>query len=132
MEFSELFFSALEAFQLNKVRTSLAGLGIVIGIGAVIALVSLGQASQQSVQNSIQGLGANLVTISPGSQRTGAVQGGFGSSQTLTLDDATALESSNFSSISKVSPEVSRRSQVTAGKNNTNTSIIGATPNYTI
>lgn len=130
MEFSELLLSAIEALQLNKVRTALAGLGIVIGIGAVIALVSLGQASQQSVQNSIQGLGANLVTISPGSQRTGAVQGGSGSNTTLTLDDANAITKSNFASISKVSPEVSRRSQVTAGRNNTNTSIIGATPDY--
>jgi putative ABC transport system permease protein len=130
MDFQELLFSSFEALLLNKVRTALAGLGIVIGIGAVIALVSLGQASQQSVQNSIQGLGANLVTISPGSQRSGAVQGGFGSSQTLTLEDATAISSANFPSISKVSPEVSRRSQVTAGKNNTNTSIIGATANY--
>ena len=130
MEFSEIFASAFEALQLNKVRTALAGLGIVIGIGAVIALVSLGQATQQSVQNSIQGLGANLITIIPGSQRTGAVQGGFGSSTSLTLDDANAIQSSNFSSISKVSPEVSRRAQVTAGKNNTNTSIIGATSAY--
>lgn len=130
MDFFELLSSSFEALTLNKVRTALAGLGIVIGIGAVIALVSLGQATQQSVQNSIQGLGANLLTISPGSQRTGAVQGGFGSSQTLTLDDATAITAANFSSISKVSPEVSRRSQVTAGRNNTNTSIIGATSNY--
>lgn len=132
MEFTELIASSFEALSLNKVRTALAGLGIVIGIGAVIALVSLGQASQQSVQSSIQGLGANLVTISPGSQRTGAVQGGFGSSQTLTYEDATAIESANFASISKVSPEVSRRSQITAGKNNTNTSIIGVTPNYAL
>ncbi len=130
MDFQELLASSFEALLLNKVRTILAGLGIVIGIGAVIALVSLGQASQQSVQNSIQGLGANLLTISPGSQRTGAVQGGFGSSQTLTLDDANAIEAAHFSSVSKVSPEVSRRSQVTAGRNNTNTSIIGATANY--
>lgn len=130
MDFRELLASSFEALLLNKVRTALAGLGIVIGIGAVIALVSLGQATQQSVQNSIQGLGANLLTISPGSQRTGAVQGGFGSSQTLTLEDATAISVANFPSISKVSPEVSRRSQVTAGRNNTNTSIIGATSNY--
>jgi putative ABC transport system permease protein len=75
-------------------------------------------------------LGANLVTISPGSQRTGAVQGGFGSSTTLTLDDANAIVASNLSSISKVSPELSRRAQVTAGRNNTNTSVIGATPDY--
>jgi putative ABC transport system permease protein len=132
MDFQELLASSFEALLLNKVRTALAGLGIVIGIGAVIALVSLGQATQQSVQNSIQGLGANLLTISPGSQRTGAVQGGFGSSQTLTLDDANAISAANFPSISKVSPEVSRRSQVTAGRNNTNTSIIGATANYSL
>ncbi|HUD05133.1 MAG TPA: ABC transporter permease [Patescibacteria group bacterium] len=130
MDFFELLASSFEALTLNKMRTALAGLGIVIGIGAVIALVSLGQATQQSVQNSIQGLGANLLTISPGSQRTGAVQGGFGSSQTLTLDDANAIQSAKFASVSKVSPEVSRRSQVTAGRNNTNTSIIGATANY--
>lgn len=131
MDFQELLASSFEALLLNKVRTVLAGLGIVIGIGAVIALVSLGQATQQSVQNSIQGLGANLLTISPGSQQsTGGVQGGFGSSQTLTLGDAIAIQEANFSSINKVSPEVSRRSQVTAGRNNTNTSIIGATANY--
>ena len=53
--------------------------------------------------------GANLVTISPGSQSTNGVQGGFGSSQTLTLDDATALSAAKFASISQVSPEVSRR-----------------------
>src|ERR1035437_3800321 len=131
MDFQELLASSFEALTLNKVRTALAGLGIVIGIGAVIALVSLGQATQQSVQNSIQGLGANLLTISPGAQGTGGVQGGFGSSQTLTLDDATAITNANFASISKVSPEVSRRGQITAGRNNTNTSIIGATANYT-
>jgi len=131
MDSQELIASSFEALLLNKVRTILAGLGIVIGIGAVIALVSLGQASQQSVQSSIQSLGANLVTISPGSQRTGAVQGGFGSSQTLTLSDADAITAAHFSSINKVSPEVSRRSQVTAGRNNTNTSIIGAAPSYT-
>jgi putative ABC transport system permease protein len=130
MDFFELLSSSFEALKLNKVRTALAGLGIVIGIGAVIALVSLGAATQASVQNSIQGLGANLLTISPGSQRTGAVQGGFGSSQTLTLEDANAITSAHFASINKVSPEVSRRSQVTAGRNNTNTSIIGATASY--
>jgi len=132
MDFQELLASSFEALLLNKVRTALAGLGIVIGIGAVIALVSLGQATQASVQNSIQGLGANLVTVSPGSQQTaGGVQGGFGSSQTLTLDDATAITAAKFASISQVSPEVSRRGQVTAGRNNTNISITGATPAYT-
>ncbi|MGH7246217.1 MAG: ABC transporter permease [Candidatus Levyibacteriota bacterium] len=131
MDIFELFTSAFEALLLNKMRTALAMLGIVIGIGAVIALVSLGQASQQSVQQQIQSIGANLLTVIPGSQRTGAIQGAVGSNTTLTNDDATAIATSpNVTSVSSVSPELSRRGQVTAGRNNTNTSIIGATPAY--
>ena len=131
MDFTELLSSSFEALLLNKVRTALAGLGIVIGIGAVIALVSLGQASQQQVQNSIQGLGANLVTISPGSQAgAGGVQGGFGSATTLTYADAQAIQAANYPSISAVSPEVQRRAQITAGRNNTNTQVVGATSAY--
>ncbi|HYM64913.1 MAG TPA: ABC transporter permease, partial [Candidatus Sulfotelmatobacter sp.] len=80
----------------------------------------------------IQSLGSNLLTISPGSQRNGALQGGFGTSQTLTYEDAKAIESANFPSISKVSPEFTRRSQITAGRNNTNTQIVGANSNYPI
>ncbi len=132
MEFSETIISAFEALKLNKVRTALAGLGIVIGIGAVIALVSLGQATQQSVENQIQSLGANLLTISPGSQRNGTLQGGFGSSQTLTYEDAVAIENANFASIEKVSPEITRRTQITAGRNNTNTQVVGASANYAL
>jgi len=130
MDFRELVHSAFEALLLNKTRTALAMLGIVIGIGSVITLVSLGQASQQSVQTQIQSLGANLLTISPGAQRTGVVQGASGSNTTLTLDDANAIESARFASISKVSPEISRRAQVTAGRNNTNTQVVGVTASY--
>jgi putative ABC transport system permease protein len=131
MDFIELIKSAFEALLLNKTRTALAMLGIVIGIGSVITLVSLGQASQQSIQTQIQSLGANLLTISPGAQRAGGgVQGAFGSNTTLTLEDANAIASASFASISKVSPEVTRRAQVTAGRNNTNTQVVGVTPNY--
>ena len=133
MDFLELIQSAFEALLLNKMRTALAMLGIVIGIGSVITLVSLGQASQQSIQTQIQSLGANLLTISPGAQNAaGGVRGAGGSNTTLTYEDATAIESADFASISKVSPELSRRAQVTAGRNNTNTSVIGVTPNYAL
>lgn len=131
MEWTELLSSAVEALLLNKTRTALAMLGIIIGIGAVIALVSLGQASQQSVQSQIESLGANLLTVSPGSTQTGAVRSAAGSNTTLTLDDANAIKTSpTVTAVSQVSPEMSRRSQVTAGRNNTNTSIIGATDVY--
>lgn len=131
MEIKEVVFEAIGTLRVNKLRTILAILGIVIGIGSVIALISLGQGSQKAVANQIQSLGSNLLTISPGSQRDGFVQGGAGSATTLTLDDAKAiLASLQGTSVSNVSPEYSRRSQVTALGKNTNTQILGATPAY--
>src|SRR3984957_1257117 len=98
---------SLTTLTVNKLRTGLAILGIVIGIGSVIALVSLGQATQQSVQNSIQSLGANLLTVIPGSTSSGAVRGAAGGGTTLTDDDAKAIQtSSTVTAIQAVSPEV--------------------------
>lgn len=131
MDFSELVSSAIEALLLNKTRTALAMLGIIIGIGAVIALVSLGQAGQQSVESQIQSLGANLLTVIPGSTRTGGVTQALGSNASLTLDDAKAMEAARLSNVNLISPELSRRAQVSAGQNNTNTQVIGATQAYT-
>ncbi|MEO8581184.1 MAG: ABC transporter permease [Patescibacteria group bacterium] len=131
MEFLELFFEAINTLTINKLRTGLAVLGIVIGIGSVIALLALGQGSQKSVQNQIQSLGANLLTITPGGQSNGAVRGSIGGGTTLTLEDAKAIQtSSTVTSILNVSPEFSRRSQVIAGRNNTNTQINGVTSAY--
>ena len=128
---TELFTESLTTLTLNKVRTSLAVLGIVIGIGSVIALVSLGQATQKSIQNQIESLGSNLLTIQPGAINQGPVRGATGGRTTLTLEDAKAITSSSqITTIQTISPEVSSRSQVTAGGNNTNTQIIGATPQY--
>lgn len=132
MQYSEIITEAFGTLFINKLRTGLAILGIVIGIGSVIALVSLGQATQQAIQDRIQSLGANLLTVTPGSQNTGAVRGAAGSSTTLTSEDANAIANSQgqINTIANVSPEVSRRSQITTGKANTNTQVIGATPPY--
>jgi putative ABC transport system permease protein len=127
----ELISESLGTLTLNKMRTGLAILGIIIGIGSVIALISLGQSSQKSIENSIQSLGSNLLTVIPGSQRSGGVQGALGGATTLTLDDALALtKDQTITTVSAVSPEFSRRSQVTAGANNTNTQITGVYPQY--
>jgi putative ABC transport system permease protein len=132
MGIPELFFESLGTLTINKMRTGLAILGIVIGIGSVIALVSLGQATQQAIQTQIESLGANLLTINPGAQNSGAVRGAQGGGTTLTLADATAISSSSqITTIQNVSPEFSRRAQITTGGNNTNTQIIGVTPSYT-
>ncbi len=131
MDFSEIITSALEALTLNKLRTALATLGIVIGIGSVIALIALGQSSAQSVQSRIQSLGANLLTVQPGSQAQGAVRGAAGGATTLTREDANAISTSaTITAVQNVSPELSRRTQVTAGRNNANSQVIGVTSAY--
>ncbi|OGL53880.1 hypothetical protein A3K55_01685 [Candidatus Shapirobacteria bacterium RBG_13_44_7] len=131
MKLIELISESLITLTLNKIRTGLAVLGIVIGIGSVIALVSLGQATQKSIENQIQSLGSNLLTVQPGAIRQDGIRGASGGRTTLTLDDAKAIASSSqITTIKTVSPEISNRSQVTAGGNNTNTQIIGATPQY--
>jgi len=132
MDITEQILESFNTLTLNKMRTGLAILGIVIGIGSVIALVSLGQASQQSITNSIQSLGSNLITVSPGSSQSGNVRGSQGSSQTLKYSDVLALEKdTSITTVQSYSPELQRRSQVTAGRNNTNTQIIGAVSAYT-
>src|SRR3989338_10222347 len=131
MDFAELLSSALEALTLNKLRTSLATLGIIIGIGSVIALVSLGQAGQQAVESQIQSLGSNLLTVSPGSTSQGGIRSAAGGATTLTLADAEAISTSpQITTIEKVSPEYTSRTQVTTGRTNTNTQVIGVTPTY--
>ena len=127
----EILTEAIGTLTVNKLRTSLATLGIIIGIGSVIALVSLGQASQQAIQSQIQSLGSNLLTVQPSGQNQRGIQGAAGGGTTLTLEDAEAIESSpQVTKVNKVSPEYSSRTQVTTGKSNTNTQIVGVKPVY--
>ncbi|RJR25752.1 FtsX-like permease family protein [Candidatus Microgenomates bacterium] len=131
MEYTEIITEAIGTLTVNKLRTGLATLGIVIGIGSVIALVSLGQASQKSVESQIQSLGSNLLTVSPGAVSQGGVRGATGGGTTLTLEDAKAISStSQITTIQAVSPEYQSRGQVTTGRTNTNTQILGVTPVY--
>src|SRR5258706_7945202 len=131
MDYKELILEAISTLTLNKLRTGLAVLGIIIGIGSVIALISLGQSSQKSIENSIQSLGSNLLTVSPRGGNQGPVQAAGGSGITLTLEDAKAIETSGqITYIASVSPEYQSRSQVTAGRNNSNVQVTGETPKY--
>ena len=121
--------SAARSLWQNRMRAILTVLGILIGVGAVIAMVSVGQGATVGVQKSIEGLGSNLLTIMPGSTNVGGARQGFGSSATLTAADADAIRS-QISNIVGVEPEQSVRQQVTYKKNNWNTSIIGTTTDY--
>jgi putative ABC transport system permease protein len=115
----------------NKIRSGLTMLGIVIGIGSVIAMVSIGQGAQSSIQDRIQSIGSNLVLVMPGAQRgPGAgVSSGRGAARTLTQGDADAIVS-EITLAKTVAPEISGRYQITAKGTNTNTSVIGTTASY--
>jgi len=131
MDYKELASESFSTLFLNKVRTGLAMLGVIIGIGSVIALISLGQASQKSVQNQIKSLGSNLLTVMPGAQRSGGVRSVGGGMTTLTYDDAKAIKTSTaITTVKNVSAEYRRNAQAVAGRNNTNTQISGITPEY--
>src|SRR3989344_9037793 len=131
MKLSKLIKTGFKNLGVNKLRTGLAILGIVIGIGSVIALVSMGEASKLSVQSQIQSIGSNLLTVSPGSQTSGGVRGAQGGATTRTNEDAEAIKTSaQITTIQNVSPEYSGRAQVIAGRNNTNSQIVGVEPAY--
>ncbi|OGG04897.1 hypothetical protein A2Z33_06380 [Candidatus Gottesmanbacteria bacterium RBG_16_52_11] len=131
MEYSEIVTDALGNLTVNKMRTGLAVLGIIIGIGSVIALVSLGQGSQKAVTAQIQSLGSNLLTVVPSGGQSGGVRQAAGSGTNLTSADAEAiLNSPAVTTVKNVSPEYTDRIQVTAGRNNTNTMVLGVTPQY--
>lgn len=130
MDFAELVLEAFSTLTLNKLRTGLATLGIIIGIGSVIALISLGQSGQKAVEAQIESLGSNLLTIVPGALRPGDIRSASGTSTTLKLDDAKAIQDKKNIGIKNVSAELLRRAQVVAGRKNTNTQIVGVMPSY--
>jgi putative ABC transport system permease protein len=133
MRIIDLLEETYSAVTVNKVRSGLTILGIVIGIGSVIAMISIGQGAQGSITSSIEAIGSNLIIVTPGAQRTtgSKVNTGRGFAQTLTQDDADAI-AAEVSGIKATSPEVSRRYQITTKTTNTNTSVIGSVPDYAI
>mgnify|MGYP001601968088 CR=1 FL=1 len=132
MTTSDILHETYSALSANKVRSGLTMLGIVIGIGSVIAMVSIGQGAKVQISSSIEGLGSNLLTILPGVVQPGRgiVSSGRGSAQTLENEDIPVLE--QLEGIAAISPELSRRFQVSAATgNNTNTTINGVLPTFT-
>ncbi len=123
----DLFTVAIDAIRINKLRSMLTMLGIIIGVAALITMVSLGTGAQQSVQSRIEALGPDLLTVFPGQSRRGGV-----ASETrvsLTVDDAQAL-ARDASYVKAVVPELNRSQQVSFGATNINVNIVGTTANY--
>lgn len=128
--FRESIIIALEGLKSNKLRSVLTMLGIIIGVGAVIAMVSIGMGVQQKVQSSIASLGSNLLIVMPGSNAPpGTVRLAAGSNITLTNQDAKAIQK-QVGGINFVLPAVSSQYQVIYGNQNWKTSVQGTTTDF--
>jgi putative ABC transport system permease protein len=132
MRTEDLFEETYFALSANKARSGLTILGIVIGIASVIAMISIGTGTQNSISANIQSLGSNLILVSPGAQRGvgQSVSQGRGSAQTLTMDDYAAIQTQS-TLYNKMTAEVSSRTQIIATGTNTNASVDGTTADYT-
>jgi len=133
MKITDLFYQAFASLTSDKVRSGLTILGIVIGIGSVIAMVSIGRGSQNMIETNIQSLGSNLISVMPGTQRNlgSQISQGRGSANTLTKEDAEAIKQ-EITLANAVVPELSGRYQITAKGTNTNTSVVGTTDLYPV
>ena len=120
MRFLAIIKIAFRALRRNKLRTVLTMLGIIIGVGAVIAMVALGRGAKEQVQQRIAALGQNVILVFSGSVNRAGVHSGFGGAGTLTVEDALAIEK-EVPGVAAVSPEARFSGQIMAGNNNWST-----------
>jgi len=128
MNFAALLRIALRALAVNKLRSALTMLGIVIGVGAVIVMIAVGGGAQARVEEQIRALGSNLLLVMPGSTTAGGVRMGFGSGSTLTEDDVAAINREIPEALG--APALRGSAQVIWGNANWSTQIFGVTPEY--
>jgi putative ABC transport system permease protein len=121
--------AAIRALRRNKLRSALTMLGIVIGVGAVIAMVSIGQGADAAVQSQIQALGRNLLMVVPGATTSAGVRSGWGGVSTLTMQDARAIEA-ECPSVAEVAWVKRKIAQVVYAERNWSTQIQGVPPSY--
>ena len=129
MKFESTFKIAFRALRRNKLRSVLTALGIIIGVGAVIAMVSIGNGAKAQVEQQIASLGENVILIFSGSVTSSGIRTGWGSAGTLKIEDAQAIRR-EVPGVIAVSEEVISTSQVSAGNQNWFTRIYGESPEY--
>src|ERR1035437_9067592 len=129
MRYFVILKAAFRALRRNKMRTVLTMLGIIIGVGAVIAMVGIGNGAKAQVQARIAAQGQNVIMVFAGSVNRGGVYSGSGGAGTLTVEDALAMEK-EVPGVSAVGPEVRSGAQIMAGNNNWSTSVMGEGVGY--
>ncbi len=131
MSLGELLAVGLQALSRNRMRSALTVLGIVIGVAAVIATLAIGQGAREAVQAQIRALGANTLTVVPGTITAGGARSGMGSITTMTVEDAEAMRR-ECPTVQAVAPTVRTVAQVVYGANNWSTQVQGTTADFTI
>jgi len=130
MLISDLFYETTTAILSNKLRSGLTILGIVIGIGSVIAMISIGTGSKSSIESRLQSMGTNVIYVTPGMQKNfSPVSQGRGTAQSLTINDVKAIQN-EIPNVVSVSPIVTRNFQIVSKSQNTNTRVIGVYSTY--
>jgi putative ABC transport system permease protein len=120
---------AIRALTRNKMRSALTMLGIIIGVGAVIAMVSIGQGAQSMIQTQISSMGSNMLFVQPGNVRTGGVSQGLGAASTLTEDDVLAMER-EIPTVSAASPSMRATAQLVFGNQNWSVQLQGTNEKF--
>ena len=129
MRLLNLFKIAFKAIILNKMRTLLTMLGIIIGVASVIAMLAIGEGSKKSIQAQISSMGSNMITVSPGADMRGGVRMGASEMQSLTLNDYQAIKD-NTTLLTAISPVVNGNGQVINGSSNWPSKVYGVNPEY--
>jgi putative ABC transport system permease protein len=129
MNLRESIEVAIEGLAANKMRAALTMLGVIIGVGAVISMLAIAQGAKNQTMQRIQQMGTNVLMVMSGQSRRGAIRGGFGSVESLTLEDSEAIVK-KCPSVIKAVPEVRQNMQVKYRNQNTNTTILGTSADY--
>jgi putative ABC transport system permease protein len=127
INFPSTFRISFRALRVNKMRSALTMLGIIIGVGAVIAMLAVGTGASRKIAEQISSIGSNLLIILPGSTTAGGVRMGAGTQPTLTLGDAEAIQK-ECPSVAEVAPVLNGVAQVVYGHQNWSTGVVGTTP----
>jgi putative ABC transport system permease protein len=129
MNILETLSLAVRSLLRSKMRSFLTALGIIIGVGAVIAMVAIGDGARANVQKVFDSMGTNLLIVMPGSTNSGGARGGFGSQPTITWDDLEAIRT-QVPSVRAAAPEMRTNTQVFSEDQNWTTSVTGTTPDF--
>ena len=131
IDFKSLLKMSIVSLKINKMRSMLTSLGIIIGVSAVIIMLAVGTGASEKIAKDMESMGSNLLMIRSGSVTSGGVRMGSGSKPTLTLKDAEAIEK-NVTGIFAVAPYSSESKQLTYGNQNWSTTVAGTTASYLV